>query len=81
MTIEQAQDLPNGVYQVPLLVKDLQGVGEEQIVYIRVCECVKEGECAAQSLSSKLGVWGVLAMLLGLLLLLLLCEFPLLAKY
>ncbi|KAL7888148.1 hypothetical protein AOLI_G00031220 [Acnodon oligacanthus] len=73
VVLEQAVDMPNGVYKVPLLVKDLQGVGEEQIVSVRVCECVKEGECAAQRISSRLGVWAILAMLLALLLLLLLC--------
>ncbi|XP_072538794.1 desmocollin 2-like protein [Salminus brasiliensis] len=73
VVLEQAEDLPNGLYKVPLIVKDLQGVGEEQIVNIQVCACVREGECAAQKISAKLGMWAVLIMLLALLLLLLLC--------
>ncbi|KAF5900437.1 desmocollin-2-like isoform X1, partial [Clarias magur] len=65
--------LPNGVYQVPILVNDLQGFGKEQTVTVRVCDCTNGGVCAPKRLSTALGVWGVLAMLLGLLLLLLLC--------
>lgn len=77
--LEPAVDLPNGIYQVPILVKDLQGFGKEQEVSIRLCECTKEGVCVPRSLSTTLGVWGILALLLGLLLLLLLCKCPLLA--
>ncbi|XP_007257069.3 desmocollin 2 like [Astyanax mexicanus] len=73
VVLEQAEDLPNGQYKVPLIVKDLQGEGTEQTVNIQVCTCVRDGECAAQKISAKLGVWAVLAMLLALLLLLLLC--------
>ncbi|XP_066533657.1 desmocollin 2-like protein [Hoplias malabaricus] len=73
VVLEQAEDLPNGVYKVPLLVKDLQGKGEEQTVTVQVCDCVSDGVCVPQKISSKLGVWAILAMLLALLLLLLLC--------
>lgn len=75
--LQPAVDLPNDMYQVPILVKDLQGAGEEQIVSVRICDCSKEGECAPKRFSTALGVWGILAMLLGLLLLLLLCKCPL----
>ncbi|KAG7316655.1 hypothetical protein KOW79_020196 [Hemibagrus wyckioides] len=71
--LESTEDLPNDIYKVPILVKDLQGFGKEQTLSVRVCECMRGGECVAQKLSTTLGVWGVLAMLLGLLLLLLLC--------
>ncbi|MCJ8743639.1 hypothetical protein PDJAM_G00096570 [Pangasius djambal] len=71
--LEPTVDLPNGMYQVPILVKDLQGFGEEQTVFVQVCKCANEGVCAPQRFSTALGVWGILAMLLGLLLLLLLC--------
>lgn len=74
--LEPLVDLPNGIYQVPIEVKDLQGFGEEQTVNVRICDCLKEGECAPQRFSTALGVWGILAMLLGLLLLLLLCKCP-----
>lgn len=77
--LEPAVDLPNGMYQVPIQVKDLQDFGEEQTVSVRVCDCTMEGVCAPQRFSTALGVWGVLAMLLGLLLLLLLCKCPFLA--
>ncbi|KAI4892503.1 hypothetical protein NFI96_018299 [Prochilodus magdalenae] len=73
VVLEQVEDMPNGVYKVPLLIKDLQGIGTEQTVSVRVCKCTSNGECMPQSVSSRLGVWGILAMLLGLLLLLLLC--------
>ncbi|XP_053470312.1 desmocollin 2-like protein [Ictalurus furcatus] len=77
--LEPAVDLPNGMYQVPIQVKDLQDFGEEQTVSVRVCDCTMEGVCAPQRFTTTLGVWGVLAMLLGLLLLLLLCLLCILA--
>ncbi|XP_030626644.1 desmocollin 2-like protein isoform X2 [Chanos chanos] len=78
MLLEPAVDLPIGEYKVPLIVKDLQGFGEEQMVTVRVCECVTEekkgeGVCKAQRHSASLGVWAVLAILLAFLLALLLC--------
>lgn len=77
--LEPAVDLPNDVYNVKIKVKDRQGYGKEQEVSMRICECVKEGVCPPQRFSTALGVWGILAMLLGILLLLLLCKCPLLA--
>ncbi|KAA0708768.1 Desmocollin-3 Precursor [Triplophysa tibetana] len=77
VVLEQAVNMPNGLYTVPLLVKDLQGLGEEQTVNVRVCSCEREvngvGECGARSASSSLGSWGILALVLSGLLLLLLC--------
>ncbi|XP_063057055.1 desmocollin 2-like protein [Engraulis encrasicolus] len=76
VVLQQAKALPIGHYQVPVVVKDLQGVGEVQVVTVRVCECANttpgEEECVPLKRSAALGSWGVLAMLLALLLLLLL---------
>ncbi|XP_056122436.1 desmocollin 2-like protein isoform X2 [Rhinichthys klamathensis goyatoka] len=77
VVLEQAVPLPNGVYSVPLLVKDLQGVGKEQTMNVRVCSCEREengvGICGARSASTSLGSLGILALVLSSLLLLLLC--------
>ncbi|TSK58110.1 Desmocollin-1 [Bagarius yarrelli] len=77
--LEPTSEMPNGIYKVPILVKDLQGFGKEQIVSVRVCDCTSDGGCAPQKLSTIFGTWGILAMLLGLLLLLLLCLLCILA--
>lgn len=74
--LEQTKELPSGLYTVPLMVGDLQGFGSTQTVTVRICRC-RNGVCLAQQNSTSLGVWGILAMLLGLALLLLLCESPL----
>ncbi|XP_076873098.1 desmocollin 2-like protein [Brachyhypopomus gauderio] len=71
--LEPAEDMPNGMYQVPLIIKDLQGEGDKQMVSIRVCDCQSNGECPDSGVSARLGGWAILAMLLSLLLLLLLC--------
>ncbi|KAK2883557.1 hypothetical protein QQF64_016792 [Cirrhinus molitorella] len=76
VVLEQASAMPNGIYSVPILVKDLQGFGEEQIVNVRVCSCEREdngvGICGARSASSSLGSLGILALVLSGLFLLLL---------
>ncbi|XP_046884094.1 desmocollin-3-like [Hypomesus transpacificus] len=72
-TLVQTKELPTNVYKVPLVVKDLQGMGEEQTVTIRVCRC-RNGACVAPQTSTVLGGWGILAMLLPLALLALLCA-------
>lgn len=76
VVLEQAMAMPNGLYSVPLLVKDLQGFGKEQTVNVRVCTCEREdsglGICGARSASSSLGSLGILALVLSGLLLLLL---------
>ncbi|XP_062338484.1 desmocollin 2-like protein [Osmerus eperlanus] len=71
-TLVQTRELSTGIYEVPLVVKDLQGMGEEQTVTIRVCRC-RSGACVAQQKSTTLGGWAILAMLLPLALLTLLC--------
>ncbi|XP_026147074.1 desmocollin-2-like [Carassius auratus] len=75
VVLEQTMPMPNGLYSVPLLVKDLQGFGKEQTVNVRVCTCEREdngGTCGARSASSSLGSLGILALVLSGLLLLLL---------
>ncbi|XP_067240946.1 desmocollin 2-like protein [Chanodichthys erythropterus] len=77
VVLEQAVVMPNGLYTVPILVKDLQGIGKEQTVNVRVCSCEREengaGVCGARSASTSLGSLGILALVLSSLLLLLLC--------
>lgn len=77
VVLEQTEFLPNGEYSVPLMVKDLQGSGKEQNVKVRICSCEREehglGICGARSASAALGSWGILALVLSGLLLLLLC--------
>uniref|UniRef100_A0A4W5KQ56 Cadherin domain-containing protein n=1 Tax=Hucho hucho TaxID=62062 RepID=A0A4W5KQ56_9TELE len=80
--LEQTKELPTGLYTVPLMVWDLQGFGNTQTVTVRICRC-RNGACLAQQNSTSLGVWAILAMLLGLALLLLLgilCAFVCVTK-
>ncbi|KAJ8267896.1 hypothetical protein COCON_G00130680 [Conger conger] len=69
--LQQAKELPTGNYDVPLEIKDQQSLGDQQTVTVRVCQC-RSGRCPAPLKSISLGVWGILALLLGLALLLLL---------
>lgn len=78
--LTQTVDLASDVYKVPVEVKDLQGSGEVQIVTVRLCECEND-KCKDRSVSTKLGVLGILALILGPLLLLLLCKCPLLVMF
>ncbi|XP_062386301.1 desmocollin 2-like protein [Sardina pilchardus] len=71
-TLQQAGELPTGTYTIPVLVKDLQGMGDTQTVTVRICRC-RLNQCVASQRSTVLGAGGILAMLLGLALLLLLC--------
>ncbi|KAG9333822.1 hypothetical protein JZ751_010039 [Albula glossodonta] len=78
--LQQTKELPTGVYAVPLEVKDQLGSGEARTVTVRICRCQNE-KCPAPTRSIILGVWGILALLLGLLLLLLvLCTCGILAR-
>ncbi|XP_071771059.2 desmocollin 2-like protein isoform X2 [Centroberyx gerrardi] len=74
VVLEQAADMARGVYDVTIRISDLQNKGDVQVVTVRVCRCLS-GECVSDRSSVGLGVWGVLAMLLALALLLLLCIF------
>lgn len=71
--LKQTKELPNGIYNVPIDVKDLQGFGETQTAKVRICDCTN-GVCLAKRSSVSLGPLALLAMLLPLALLLLLCE-------
>lgn len=73
-TLQQESELPTEVYEIPVLVTDLQGMGETQVVRVRICRCHYD-QCVVRDKSTALGVGGILAMLLGLALLLLLCEY------
>ncbi|CAL8279848.1 unnamed protein product [Lota lota] len=70
-SLVQAKELPVGVYNVPIMVTDLQGEGKLQTVKVKICQC-KKGVCLLKSTSIGLGPFGILALLLPLLLLLLL---------
>ncbi|OXB81686.1 UNVERIFIED_CONTAM: hypothetical protein H355_008935 [Colinus virginianus] len=66
-------DIPFGTYTIPVSVSDSsgrQGISEVRVNY---CDCVTPSDCgAARSAGSvTLGVWAILAMILGSLLLLL----------
>ncbi|XP_018613055.2 desmocollin-3-like [Scleropages formosus] len=70
--LQEAKELPVGNYTVPLFVRDQQSLGAEQMVTVRVCHCA-DGECLPPRRSVALGLWGLLAALLGLVLLVLFC--------
>ncbi|KAK6491965.1 desmocollin-1-like [Huso huso] len=73
MSLEQARELPSGTYNVPVIIRDQQGKSEQQSITIRICKC-SNGQCVTSPISTALGVWGILALLLGIaLLLMLLC--------
>ncbi|XP_072219320.1 desmocollin 2-like protein [Leuresthes tenuis] len=71
-TLHQVKELRRGIHQVPLIVRDMQGKGETQMVTVKVCRC-RNGACLANQRSVELGPMGILALLLPLALLLLLC--------
>ncbi|XP_028659464.2 desmocollin 2-like protein [Erpetoichthys calabaricus] len=70
--LAQAKPLPNGIYNVPVLIRDQQGNGITDTVTVRICKCL-DSACVEQQNSIGFGTWGILAMLLGLALFLLLC--------
>lgn len=74
-TLTHTKELPTGIYDVNVEVKDLQGYGKVQTVNVRICQC-KNGVCLAKQKSVELGPLGILALLLPLALLLLLCKSP-----
>uniref|UniRef100_UPI0037E7CDDD desmocollin 2-like protein n=1 Tax=Semicossyphus pulcher TaxID=241346 RepID=UPI0037E7CDDD len=71
VTLKHLKELPTGIYNVPVVVKDLQGTGETQTATVRICQC-KNGRCLAKESNVSLGPLGILALLLPLALLLLL---------
>ncbi|XP_012683281.2 desmocollin-2 [Clupea harengus] len=68
-TLQQAKELPTGLYRVPVLVKDLQGTGDRQTATVRICRC-RYNQCLDSQTSAVLGAGGILALLLGLAMLL-----------
>ncbi|XP_013886023.1 desmocollin 2-like protein [Austrofundulus limnaeus] len=69
--LKQVKKLPTGVYDVSMVVKDLQGYGEKQTTKVTICQC-QNGVCVAKKSAVSLGPMGALALFLPLLLLLLL---------
>lgn len=71
-------DTPFGIYSIPISVIDNGGrVGENQVT-VNLCDCVTPTECNSQARvlpggNVTLGVWAILAMILGSLLLL--CKY------
>ncbi|XP_048868200.1 desmocollin-3-like [Brienomyrus brachyistius] len=72
--LQPVEELPAGIYDIPLMVRDQQGLGEEQTVTVRICRCAY-GECLPPRRWASLDWWAILTMLLALVLLLLLCIF------
>ncbi|XP_015710979.1 desmocollin-2-like isoform X1 [Coturnix japonica] len=66
-------DIPFGTYTIPVSVSDSSGRSGISEITVNYCDCVTPSDCgAARSAGSvTLGVWAILAMILGSLLLLL----------
>ncbi|NP_001089205.1 desmocollin 3 S homeolog precursor [Xenopus laevis] len=73
----RADGVPDGDYQIPLIITDQQGYGQTQIMNIRKCYCPDNENCVGNIRSSNnvaLGGWAILVMVLAALLFaLLLC--------
>ncbi|XP_036940915.1 desmocollin 2 like isoform X2 [Acanthopagrus latus] len=69
--LKQVKELHTGIHDVELIVTDLQGYGQKQIVPVRICQC-RNGVCLAKDHTVSLGGLALLTMLLPLALLLLL---------
>lgn len=68
-------DTPFGIYNIPVSVIDNGGKVGENLVKVNLCDCVTPTECDINPRSDPngnvtLGVWAILAMILGSLLLL-----------
>lgn len=71
-------DIPFGIYDIPVSVTDNGGKVGETYVKVNYCDCLTPTECDGQNRVPRqgnvtLGVWAILAMILGSLLLL--CEY------
>ncbi|XP_017689285.1 PREDICTED: desmocollin-1-like isoform X3 [Lepidothrix coronata] len=69
-------DIPFGIYDIPVSVMDNGGKVGESTVRVNFCDCVTPTECDGRSRQLSggnvtLGLWAILAMILGSLLLLL----------
>lgn len=70
-TLKHLKELPTGIHNVIVEIKDLQGFGKEQTAKVRICQC-KNGACLDKASNVSLGPLGILTLLLPLALLLLL---------
>ena len=71
-------DIPFGTYTIPVSVTDNGGRVGENYIEVQYCECVTPTECRSSTRVREggnvtLGVWAILAMILGSLLLL--CKY------
>ncbi|XP_074843349.1 desmocollin-2-like isoform X2 [Carettochelys insculpta] len=74
LCISPAANLPFGTYRIPFAIMDNGGKEGTSIVNVKFCNCVTPRDCVikqSRSPSVTLGVWAILAMILGALLLLL----------
>ncbi|XP_077208653.1 desmocollin-1 isoform X2 [Paroedura picta] len=78
--LEPVDQIPFGVYKIPIRVTDSGGISGISEVTVRVCDCMTPSDCTDsfppryteyQSPNVTLGLWAILAMILGSLLLLL----------
>lgn len=69
-------DIPFGIYTIPVTVSDRSGKQGVTQIRVNYCNCVVPSECERMPFASSsvtLGVWAILAMILGSLLLL--CKY------
>uniref|UniRef100_A0A8C4W8C8 Cadherin domain-containing protein n=1 Tax=Gopherus evgoodei TaxID=1825980 RepID=A0A8C4W8C8_9SAUR len=67
-------DIPYGIYKIPVTVRDNKGRQGTSVVSVNYCDCTTPSDCGTVrqvSPAVTLGVWAILAMILGSLLLLL----------
>ncbi|KAJ7338772.1 hypothetical protein JRQ81_012674 [Phrynocephalus forsythii] len=77
--LEPVSPIDYGEYTIPVAVTDNAGHGGTTVVTVRVCDCTTPSDCSypsrdigvLQSPNVTLGIWAILAMILGSLLLLL----------
>nr|XP_006127264.1 desmocollin-1 isoform X1 [Pelodiscus sinensis] len=68
------RDMPFGIYKIPMAVKDNAGKEGISMVTVNYCDCTTPSDCYKSRQDAPavtLGVWAILAMILGALLLLL----------
>ncbi|OCT76754.1 desmocollin-2 [Xenopus laevis] len=67
----RADGVPEGNYQIPIIISDQQGYGQTQIVNIRKCTCADNINCSGGSRFpnfAALGGWAILVIVLAALL-------------
>lgn len=74
-TLQESRELPTGMYDVLIDIRDQQGYGKTQTTKVRICHCANK-VCLPKQRSVTLGPLALLATLLPLALLLLLGESP-----